>query len=261
MPVLVRFADGTEVRDYFDGAAPSSTLVYTAKSPAVSAAIDPDLMLLLDVNRANNAFVRDAADLAARHSPGPALDGLAAERDAELHRAGMTTRPLSPLRALLQGLADVVKAPLMLIGVARRHAADGAAVCGRAASRLQESLSVAAAGVARGDRDRSGMVDGIPRAGARAGGHLHAGRARFCGDARWHQRRARWPRPAARAAGAAGAVDRGVGVSLGRRAAPVPARQRRLAFGGVPRRRRSTFAPRFIVDRRRRRRREPGACI
>ena len=28
MPVLVRFADGTELRDWFDGAAPSSTLVY-----------------------------------------------------------------------------------------------------------------------------------------------------------------------------------------------------------------------------------------
>lgn len=56
MPVLVRFADGTEMRDWFDGAAPSTTLVYTAKSPVVSAAIDPELMLLLDVNRANNTF-------------------------------------------------------------------------------------------------------------------------------------------------------------------------------------------------------------
>jgi hypothetical protein len=56
MPVLVRFADGTEIRDWFDGAATSTTLVYTATSPVASAAIDPELMLLLDVNRANNSF-------------------------------------------------------------------------------------------------------------------------------------------------------------------------------------------------------------
>jgi len=59
MPVRVRFADGTQTLDYFDGAAPSATLVYSAKAAAVSAAVDPDLMLLVDVNRANNAIVRD----------------------------------------------------------------------------------------------------------------------------------------------------------------------------------------------------------
>jgi len=60
MPLLVRFADGTQARDYFDGAAPSSTLVYTTKAAAVGASIDPDVMLLLDVNRENNSIVRDA---------------------------------------------------------------------------------------------------------------------------------------------------------------------------------------------------------
>ena len=60
IPVLVRFADGTEARDYFDGAAPSASLSYSTKAPAVSARIDPDVMLLLDVNRENNAIVRDA---------------------------------------------------------------------------------------------------------------------------------------------------------------------------------------------------------
>ena len=44
------------MRDWFDGAAPSSTIVYTAKSPVVQAAVDPEMMLLLDVNRANNTF-------------------------------------------------------------------------------------------------------------------------------------------------------------------------------------------------------------
>lgn len=60
MPVVVRFEDGTALRDYFDGAAPSVTRIYSAKSAAIGAAIDPDLMLLLDVNRDNNAVVRDA---------------------------------------------------------------------------------------------------------------------------------------------------------------------------------------------------------
>jgi len=60
MPMMVRFADGSEFRDLFDGAAPSATMVYSAKSAAVSAIVDPDAMLLLDVNRDNNAIVRDA---------------------------------------------------------------------------------------------------------------------------------------------------------------------------------------------------------
>jgi hypothetical protein len=60
MPLLIRFADGTELRDRFDGAAPSTTLVYTAKAPVVYAAIDPELMLLLDVNRANNTFAAES---------------------------------------------------------------------------------------------------------------------------------------------------------------------------------------------------------
>lgn len=60
MPVRVRFADGSEFRDFFDGAAPSASLVYTAKTAAVSATVDPDVILLLDVNRANNTIVLDA---------------------------------------------------------------------------------------------------------------------------------------------------------------------------------------------------------
>jgi len=60
MPMRVRFADGTEVRDVFDGAAPSLSLVYTAPTAAVSATVDPDVMLLLDVNRQNNTIIRDA---------------------------------------------------------------------------------------------------------------------------------------------------------------------------------------------------------
>ena len=55
MPLLLRFADGTEVREWFDGAVPSTTLVYTSKTPLTYAAIDPEMMLLLDVDRANNS--------------------------------------------------------------------------------------------------------------------------------------------------------------------------------------------------------------
>ena len=60
VPLRVRFADGTEIRDLFDGAAPSVSPVYTARTAAVSATVDPDVMLLLDVNRENNTIVRDA---------------------------------------------------------------------------------------------------------------------------------------------------------------------------------------------------------
>ena len=60
MPLLVRFADGSEVRDYFDGAAPTVSRVYSAKTAATAAAVDPDRMLLLDDDRDNNTVVRDA---------------------------------------------------------------------------------------------------------------------------------------------------------------------------------------------------------
>lgn len=61
LPVRTRFADGSEVRDFVDGAAPGASLVYTSPAAAASATIDPDVMLVLDVNRHNNAIVRDAA--------------------------------------------------------------------------------------------------------------------------------------------------------------------------------------------------------
>jgi hypothetical protein len=64
VPLVVRFADGTMVRDDFDGGAASSatplTLIYSAKAAATSASIDPDAMLLLDTNRGNNSIVKDA---------------------------------------------------------------------------------------------------------------------------------------------------------------------------------------------------------
>jgi len=61
MPLLVRFADGSEVRDYFDGAAGTVSRVYSAKTAAIAAAVDPDRMLLLDDDRDNNTIVRDTS--------------------------------------------------------------------------------------------------------------------------------------------------------------------------------------------------------
>jgi hypothetical protein len=60
MTMRVRFADGSEVRDVFDGTAPSVSRVYSAKTAAVSATVDPDVVLLLDVNRDNNTIIRNA---------------------------------------------------------------------------------------------------------------------------------------------------------------------------------------------------------
>lgn len=60
MPMRVRFADGTEAREFFDGAAPSASFVYTYRAGAIAATVDPDAMLLLDIDRQNNAIVRAA---------------------------------------------------------------------------------------------------------------------------------------------------------------------------------------------------------
>ena len=56
LPLLLQFADGSEARGWFDGSAKSTTLVYTTNARVVSAAIDPEMMLLLDADRANNTF-------------------------------------------------------------------------------------------------------------------------------------------------------------------------------------------------------------
>jgi hypothetical protein len=60
MPLRVRFADGSEVREYFDGAAPSTSRVFSAPTAAIAATVDPDAMLLLDDDRDNNTIVRAA---------------------------------------------------------------------------------------------------------------------------------------------------------------------------------------------------------
>ncbi|MGH9221691.1 MAG: hypothetical protein ACRD1W_20460, partial [Vicinamibacterales bacterium] len=54
LPVRVEFADGTEVLDRWPGARESMSLEYLAPTAAVRVDIDPEAMLLLDQNRANN---------------------------------------------------------------------------------------------------------------------------------------------------------------------------------------------------------------
>jgi hypothetical protein len=60
MPVRLRFADGTELHDRFDGGLSSLSLVYTAKSDAVAVSVDPEMMLVLDFDRDDNSIVRNA---------------------------------------------------------------------------------------------------------------------------------------------------------------------------------------------------------
>jgi hypothetical protein len=53
--VLVRFADGTEVRERWDGRERWKPYTYTRPAKAVSAVVDPGRVLLLDVNTTNNS--------------------------------------------------------------------------------------------------------------------------------------------------------------------------------------------------------------
>lgn len=53
--IAVRFADGTERAEHWDGRAASRTFEYDGASPAVSATVDPRLVIQLDANRTNNS--------------------------------------------------------------------------------------------------------------------------------------------------------------------------------------------------------------
>lgn len=53
----IGFADGTRTRERWSGPEASRTFSYTSRSAATAAIVDPDLVLLLDDNRGNNARV------------------------------------------------------------------------------------------------------------------------------------------------------------------------------------------------------------
>ncbi len=54
LKVLTRFEDGTVIEDWWDGRDDSAEFVYAGPSRALLASVDPEAMLLLDDNRANN---------------------------------------------------------------------------------------------------------------------------------------------------------------------------------------------------------------
>jgi hypothetical protein len=54
--VLVTFANGEKVREHWNGRARWTALTYERATEATSAVVDPDRVLLLDVNRTNNSF-------------------------------------------------------------------------------------------------------------------------------------------------------------------------------------------------------------
>lgn len=60
LPIEIGFADGTSIRDQWDPSLPESSLSYISKAPAVSAAIDPDVILVLDEQRSNNVVRHEA---------------------------------------------------------------------------------------------------------------------------------------------------------------------------------------------------------
>jgi hypothetical protein len=63
LPVVVTFADGSEVTERWHGGQESLSLEYAAATPAVRAAVDPDAIVLLDRNRVNNVRRLTAAPI------------------------------------------------------------------------------------------------------------------------------------------------------------------------------------------------------
>jgi hypothetical protein len=57
--VATTFSDGETVRDTWDGRGREKTFEYVSHSPAVSAQVDPDRVLLLDLNHSNNGVTLD----------------------------------------------------------------------------------------------------------------------------------------------------------------------------------------------------------
>ena len=54
LPVLFRFADGSEAHEWWDGRAAEWRVTYDSPAPAVLVAVDPDQMLVLDAEPSNN---------------------------------------------------------------------------------------------------------------------------------------------------------------------------------------------------------------
>jgi hypothetical protein len=59
LPVMVRFADGSEITEWIDGRDREWRFEYSSASPAVLASVDPDAILLIDADRTNNTRTLD----------------------------------------------------------------------------------------------------------------------------------------------------------------------------------------------------------
>ena len=73
--VLVRFSDGSTARERWDGRDRWKLFTYDRPAAAVSAEVDPNQVLVLDVNRTNNSRTLDAAGLRKPAASGPAAGG------------------------------------------------------------------------------------------------------------------------------------------------------------------------------------------
>ena len=60
LPVLVRFADGSEITEWIDGRDREWRFEYSSASPALLASVDPGTILLLDADGANNTRTMNA---------------------------------------------------------------------------------------------------------------------------------------------------------------------------------------------------------
>jgi hypothetical protein len=54
LPVVTRFADGAEITEWIDGRDAEWRFEYASAAAAATASVDPEAMLLLDADRANN---------------------------------------------------------------------------------------------------------------------------------------------------------------------------------------------------------------
>ncbi len=68
--ILTRFRNGQEVREHWDGRARWKRFAYASETAALSAQVDPERVLLLDLNRTNNSVTLEprATEAAARWS-------------------------------------------------------------------------------------------------------------------------------------------------------------------------------------------------
>ena len=60
LPVVTRFADGSAIAEWIDGRDREWKFEYSSASPATLASVDPDAILLLDADRANNTRTLNA---------------------------------------------------------------------------------------------------------------------------------------------------------------------------------------------------------